>query len=97
MPQGDHINSKDCFKGLDRKSRANMVLKVYQQANRPLMDREVMNRLAFQDINCVQPRITELIGEGKIRESGKMKSPTGKTVRVCEPVKTLFDLHEEAL
>lgn len=46
-------------------------------------DRDVMISLGFSDMNSVRPRITELVKDGVLVESGsKTDDVTGKTVRL---------------
>jgi len=48
-------------------------------------DREVCEGLDLPDMNCVRPRITELIVRGSLRECGeRVDHITNKTVRVVE-------------
>lgn len=50
-------------------------------------DRQVAGHLGFADMNCVRPRITEMIEEGLLREAGQAKDEvTGRLVRVVEIV-----------
>jgi hypothetical protein len=54
---------------------------------RPWTDREVAAHLRFPDMNCVRPRITELVGMGLLTEVGSVRCPvTGRTVRRVAPV-----------
>lgn len=64
-----------------RAKRAKKVLGVY--GSERLTDRQVMQRLGYVEINAVQPRITELIEAGALKEYGKAKDPTThRTVRI---------------
>jgi hypothetical protein len=48
-----------------------------------LTDRAIAQRLNFGDMNCVRPRITELINAGWIEECGNVRCViTGKQVRM---------------
>ena len=48
-------------------------------------DRQIKNYLGYDEMNCVRPRITELIDSGHIREIGSVKcETTGKTVRLVQ-------------
>jgi predicted transcriptional regulator len=50
-------------------------------------DRDICNLLGFPDLNAVRPRITELIRDGVIEETGSQQCLiTKKTVRVCRIV-----------
>ena len=51
-------------------------------------DREICGRLGLPDMNCVRPRITELIDIGHAVEIGSKRcSVTGTNVRVVAAVK----------
>lgn len=53
--------------------------------NGPKTDREVMQGMGFNEPNSVRPRISELIGAGKLMEVCNRKdATTGKTVRVVD-------------
>jgi len=53
----------------------------------PWTDREVAARLRFPDMNCVRPRITELVQMGLLAEVDSVRCPiTRKTVRRVAPV-----------
>ena len=82
--------------------RASLVLAVYAKSTAPLRDREVMSAMGFMELAKVQPRITELIGLGVLREIDSAICPTtGKRVRrcglarVCPEPSGLFDLGEQ--
>ena len=65
--------------------RRTLVLGVYQTMQQPLTDREVKDLLEFTDMNAVRPRITELLIEGKLKETGStICNTTGRNVRLCE-------------
>lgn len=50
-------------------------------------DRDVCEHLGFADMNCVRPRITELIKEGVLQEMGTQVDPvTRRHVRVVRIV-----------
>jgi hypothetical protein len=54
----------------------------------PRTDREIMSDLGYIEPNCVRPRVTELIRDGLLCESGeRVCEVTGKTVRVVDVVK----------
>lgn len=54
---------------------------------RPWTDREVAAHLNFPDMNCVRPRITELVSMGLLTEVDSVRCPVaGKTVRRVAPV-----------
>jgi len=48
-------------------------------------DRQVMSEMFFPDMNCVRPRITELLKAGFLEEVGKAKCfITSKSVRLVK-------------
>lgn len=49
-------------------------------------DRQIRDRLGFKDMNAVRPRITELVGEGKLVETGN-RIEDGRTVRIVDVVR----------
>ena len=52
-------------------------------SQRSLTDREIQSALGFSERGMVQPRITELIGDGLLEEVGRTKCRvTGKNVRL---------------
>lgn len=62
--------------------RAATILKWLKANPRPYTDREVAARLGYPDMNCVRPRITELVQEGLLVEVDSVRCHiTGKTVR----------------
>lgn len=64
--------------------RREEVFSVFEMYERPLTDREVLELTAYTEVNCVQPRITELVKAGRLFEFGKKRCRwTGKRVRVC--------------
>lgn len=55
------------------------------QRNGPGTDRQIRDRMGFDDMNHVRPRITELVQAGELRETGRVVDPvTGKRVRVVD-------------
>ena len=79
-----HPNSIESYYTLDDKAvRQNMVLNVYKNAYpKSLTDREVANKLGFDDMNKARPRISELKEDKFLKECGKIKCPiTNKKVR----------------
>jgi hypothetical protein len=79
-----HANSLEAFKSLNRKARWKAIHEVYAANRQSLTDREVMTALGFTDANCVRPRITEMIDEGYLCETGKVRDRvTNKPVRIC--------------
>lgn len=54
---------------------------------RPWTDREIAAGLGYTDMNCVRPRITEMVSAGLLIEADSVRCPcTGKTVRRVAPV-----------
>lgn len=85
-----HENSLASFNSLDRESRRQVVVRVYE-AFGPQTDREVGHRLGFSDLNAVKPRISEMVAREQsdsitqypLIECGRRRDPlTNKTVRV---------------
>ena len=77
-----HENSLAAWADLDVSCRKGMILDVI--GDRPMTDREIKEELFLQDMNCVRPRITELVKDGLLLEVGSKKDKvTGRTVRVC--------------
>lgn len=82
-----HANSVESFHGSKNaiSDRRRAVLEVYQaRPGLALTDRQVLAHLypGKDDLNMVRPRITELIEEGLLVETGRMKClVTGKMVR----------------
>jgi hypothetical protein len=66
--------------------RAAEILRFFRAHPRAFTDREVAMYLRYPDMNCVRPRITELIERGLLREVDSVKCPvTSKTVRRVAP------------
>jgi len=66
-----------------KRTRSNLILETYRSIHRPLTDREVLDDMGFRDMNCVRPRITELIRGGKLIEVDRRKDGlTGHLVRM---------------
>ena len=80
-----HANSRESYHEFkERTSRYRLVLSVYQGSSLPLTDRQVMNALNMHDMNGVRPRITKLIDDGFIKETGRIRDTlTGKPARIC--------------
>lgn len=67
--------------GLSR--RCGEILDALRRFGRPATDRAVMQMLSMPDMNCVRPRITELVKAGALAEAGEVICPvTGKRVRL---------------
>jgi hypothetical protein len=85
-----HPNSILAYKETkeERERRKQDILRVYELSTRPIIDREVCERLGFFDMNKVRPRITEMIQERKLRQVGKRKDHvTRKSVREVELIR----------
>lgn len=79
-----HANSIEAFRGSYFGERAQAVLDAFIAAPVPLTDAECATRMGFPHKSKVQPRISELIIAGFLREVASAKDPeTGKTVRCC--------------
>lgn len=82
-----HDNSHTAYHGeraQGRLSKRQAVILRWMEAQGPhaFTDREIAARLDFPDMNCVRPRLTELIDMGLIEEAGNVRCPvTGKRVR----------------
>jgi hypothetical protein len=67
-------------------TRAAEILRHCMRDLQPRTDRQIAQEMKFTDMNCVRPRITELIGAGLLRESGSITCPvTRKRVRLVRP------------
>ncbi|MBN2069131.1 MAG: hypothetical protein JW739_05790 [Opitutales bacterium] len=54
---------------------------------KPWTDRQIAAGMRFPDMNCVRPRITELIQKGLVDEVDSVRcNVTGKTVRRVVPI-----------
>jgi hypothetical protein len=79
-----NTNSMEALQQLDTSERKAMILRTYRRVSKPLTDREVSGLLSFHDLNCVRPRITELLEAGIVQHIGSVKCPvTRRTVRAC--------------
>lgn len=80
-----HQNSIKSFYGFDTSERQSEIFDIFSKADKPLTDRDVLTIMGFSDMNCVRPRITELIKRGVLVEVSKVTDPfTFKTVRACK-------------
>lgn len=79
-----HANSLSAYRSeADRLSKRAWLVLAYLSNHGPLTDRQVMEGMGFKEPNAVRPRITELVGAGKLLEVRSTRCPvTGKTVRV---------------
>jgi len=83
-----HENSINAYQQLNKQARHEVILRVYFQHPEGLTDREVAKILGFEDMNCVRPRITELVQDKKLKEIGKRRDfVTRIPVRVCRLMK----------
>lgn len=91
MSAAIHPNSHAAHEALradGKLSKRQALIYVWLSANmRPWTDRQIAAHLNFPDMNCVRPRVTELVGMGLLREVDSVRCPvTGKTVRRVVPV-----------
>ena len=55
---------------------------IYDALDRPLTDRQVLNRIGMNEMNAVRPRITEMVNDGLLLEFDSIKDPsTNRRVR----------------
>jgi predicted HTH transcriptional regulator len=87
MDKDIHQNSRDSYKdfrGVKQSSYRARIWNLYNDAGKPLTDREIMQTLHEIDPNNIRPEITRLKQDGLLMEVGKNKCPvTGKTVRIA--------------
>jgi hypothetical protein len=85
-----HNNSLVCYDQEKAKlgARSKKILEWMEGWEHPASDRTIKSRMGYEEVNNVQPRITELIKAGLVKEVGKIKcSTTGKTVRLVQHAK----------
>lgn len=83
-PHAMHPNSLAAFAAIkdDRSERAEQIYALLRRMDRPMSDREIMKYLGFTERNATAPRITELLENRWLIETGSGPCPiTGKTVR----------------
>lgn len=81
-----HPNSMGAYATINLAHREAHVLSAFLRANCPLSDKEAAARLGFAHVSSAQPRVSDLIRKGYLREVGDTKDPnTGIRVRVCMP------------
>lgn len=85
-----HENSLECYDEEEPNfgRMESLVYQLYRASAVPLTDRQVKTRLGFTDMNKVRPRITELIKDGYLFETGSTQDETTlKKVRLvhCQP------------
>jgi len=91
-----HANSAQSFHTLNREQRRDAVKRVYE-VHGSLTDREVAMRLGYSDLNCVRPRITEMISDGVLVECGaKVDMVSGKRVRLVR-IRLIGEDHQPEL
>lgn len=71
-----HENSLNTWANLDTSRRRSLILEAMQRANRPITDRELLAHLVAthgipDEPNAVRPRLSELLKEGVLIETGK--------------------------
>jgi len=65
-----------------------ILVKLQAWAPNAATDRQITQAMGFSDLNCVRPRLTELIKRGLVEECGNTKCEiTGKTVRLVRACK----------
>lgn len=92
-----HVNSAEAYHaervGGGLTKRQALILHWLQSHPGAWTDRQIAERLGFPDMNCVRPRITELIDMGLLSEASHTKCPaTGKTVRQTMPANPQLEL-----
>lgn len=81
-----HENSLDAYlaERLRLSARARQIYRWVTVHGRAT-DREIMRGLLFSDMNCIRPRVTELVQAGLLKEVARRHdADTGKTVRVVD-------------
>jgi hypothetical protein len=89
MTQQVHANSKEAYHNgaIRLNSRAKAIMQFLRHAPEPMTDRQIQKAMRFETRADVQPRISDLIRFGLVREVDKTKCGiTGKTVRRVEAV-----------
>ena len=79
-----HENSVQAYlEELPRLSQRAEAIMVYIRGyGKPLTDRQIMQGMRFADMNCVRPRVTELVKRGLLYEVDSIKCDvTNKQVR----------------
>lgn len=82
-----HINSLAAWHAGERSGFFNEreleILDVMHASRMSLRDREVMERCGYTELAKVQPRLSDLVKKGVLREIGRQKCPlSGKFVRL---------------
>jgi len=86
-----HTHSRESFEAIQAEgklSRRQAAILQWLLANpRSWTDREIAAGMGYTEMNAVRPRITELVAQGILEESGSIRCPvTGKRVRRVRPV-----------
>ena len=82
-----HVHSLAAYYGPDAKALSARALAVHDAFRRHgrMTERQCASVLGYPHKSAVQPRISELVEAGMLREVGSIKDDvTGKTVRLCE-------------
>ena len=92
-----HANSQIAMQDITtsgaKARRSAVILRWLVAHPRAYTDREIAAGMGFPDMNCVRPRITELVEAGLLREQDSVRCPvTGKTVRRVTPVQLQSEL-----
>lgn len=79
-----HENSVESNQKVDHETRRCEILGIFDEADGPLTDREVMKALGYTERNATAPDITGLIDAGLLIEVGKkFDEETEREVRAC--------------
>lgn len=92
-----HENSIDSYHEIRAEGKLSkrqaLILEWLSTRGEPLTDREVAAGMQFPDMNCVRPRITELIQLGLLHEHSSVICPiTNKRVRKVAPFDNQMEL-----
>ena len=78
-----HPNSIKSWREMDIGDRMKQIAGAFEEHG-PMTDRQVKNKLGFEDMNSVRPSICSLLDLDIIDECDRVKCPTSnRTVRVC--------------
>lgn len=92
-----HTNSQLAYEAIQSEGKLSMrqalILQWLLAHPQPWTDREIAAGMGYPDMNCVRPRITELIKIGLVSEFDNVKCVvTGKTVRRVVPAQQQGEL-----
>jgi hypothetical protein len=75
-----HQNSLNAYRHIrdEMNKRETLIYGLLSQNLRSMTDREIMTELGFPEPNCVRPRITELIKNYWLRETGTVTDATSR-------------------